>query len=53
MEDQEYTIDLMELFDFVMANLKTIAKIAAAFVLAAILYLLIAPPVYESQACGR
>ena len=53
MEDQEYTIDLLEIFNIVMANLKTIAKIALAFVLAAILYLLIASPVYESQALLR
>lgn len=53
MEDQEYTIDLMELFAIVMANLKTIAKIAAGFIVLAILYLLIASPVYESQALLR
>lgn len=53
MEDQEYTIDLMELFSIVMENLKTIAKIAAAFVALAILYLLIASPVYESTALLR
>ena len=53
MEDQEYTIDLMELFSIVMENLKTIAKIAAGFVALAILYLLIASPVYESTALLR
>ena len=53
MEEQEYTIDLMELFSIVMENLKTIAKIAAAFVALAILYLLIASPVYESTALLR
>lgn len=53
MEDQEHTIDLMELFSIVMENLKTIAKIAAAFVALAILYLLIASPVYESTALLR
>ena len=53
MEDQEYTIDLMELFSIVMENLKTITKIAAAFVALAILYLLIASPVYESTALLR
>ena len=53
MEDQEYTIDLMELFSIIIENLKTIAKIAAGFLAAAVLYLLIAPPVYESEALLR
>ncbi len=53
MEDQEYTIDLLELFDIVMANVKIIAKFAAGFIVVAILYLLIASPVYESESLLR
>lgn len=53
MEDQEYTIDLLELFDIVMANLRVVAKIAAGFIAIAILYLLIASPVYESESLLR
>ncbi len=53
MEDQEYTIDLLELFDIVMANLRVIAKITAGFIVVAILYLLIASPVYESESLLR
>ncbi len=53
MEDQEYTIDLLELYAIVMANLKTVAKVAAGFLGVAVLYLLIAPPVYESESLLR
>lgn len=53
MEDQEYTIDLLELFDIVTANLRVVAKIAAGFIVIAILYLLIASPVYESESLLR
>lgn len=53
MEDQEYTIDLLELFDIVMANLRVVAKVAAGFIVVAILYLLIASPVYESESLLR
>ena len=53
MEDQEYTIDLLELYAIVMANLKTVAKVAAGFLGIAVLYLLIAPPVYESESLLR
>ena len=51
-KEQEY-IDLLECFDIIMANRKTVAKIVAAFVAVAILYLLIASPVYESTALLR
>ncbi len=53
MENQEYTIDLLELFDIVMANIRTIAKIVAFFTALAVIYLLIASPVYESTALLR
>ncbi len=53
MEDQEYTIDLMEVADIISENRKPIAKITGAFILLAILYLLIAKPVYESEALLR
>ena len=53
MEDQEYTIDLFETIHILMDNCKPIAKITGAFILLAILYLLIAPPVYESEALLR
>jgi len=44
LEDQEYTIDLMEVAAILSENRKPIAKITGVFVLLAILYLLIAPP---------
>jgi len=53
LEDQEYTIDLLEIADILADNRKPIAKITGVFVLLAILYLLIAPPVYESEALLR
>ena len=53
MEDQEYTIDLMEVADIISENRKPIAKITGVFVALAILYLLIASPVYESEALLR
>ena len=53
MEDQENTIDLLELYAIVMANLRVVAKIAAGFIAIAILYLLIASPVYESESLLR
>ena len=53
MEDQEYTIDLMEIADIVSENRKPIAKITSVFIALAILYLLIASPVYESEALLR
>ena len=53
MEDQEYTIDLMEVVDIISENRKPIAKITGVFIALAILYLLIASPVYESEALLR
>ena len=53
MEDQEYTIDLLEVADIISENRKPIAKITVVFVTLAILYLLIASPVYESEALLR
>lgn len=53
MEEQEYTIDLMEVADIIIDNRKPIAKITGGFIILAILYLLIAAPVYESEALLR
>ena len=53
MEDQEYTIDLLEVADIVSENRKPIAKITGIFIVLAILYLFIASPVYESEALLR
>ncbi len=53
MEEQEYTIDLLELLNIVLERIKTVAKVAAVFIILAALYLLIASPVYESQALLR
>ena len=53
MEDQEYTIDLMEVTEIISENRKPIAKITCLFVALAILYLLVASPVYESEALLR
>lgn len=53
MEDQEYTIDLTEVADIIVENRKPIAKITGIFIVLAILYLLIASPVYESEALLR
>ena len=53
MEDQEYTIDLMEIVEILSENRKPIAKITGGFIVLAILYLLVASPVYESEALLR
>ena len=53
MEDQEYTIDLMEVVEIISENRKPIAKITGVCIALAILYLLIASPVYESEALLR
>ena len=53
MEDHNNSVGLMELYAIVMANLKIIAKVAACFIGAAVLYLLIASPVYESESLLR
>lgn len=53
MEEKEYTIDLLEIAGILSENRKPIAKITGIFVALAILYLLIASPVYESEALLR
>ena len=53
MEDQEYTIDLMEVADIISENRRPIAKITCVFIALAVLYLFIASPVYESEALLR
>ena len=52
-QDQEYTIDLIEVANILIENRKPIAKITGGFIVLAILYLLIASPVYESEALLR
>ena len=47
MEDQEYTIDLMEVAEIISENRKPIAKITCIFIALAVLYLLFASPVYD------
>ena len=53
MEDQQYKIDLIEIAEIISENRKPIAKITGVFIALAILYLLIASPVYESEALLR
>lgn len=50
MEEKEYTINLLEVAEIVKENRKPIAKITGGCIVLAILYLLIASPVYESEA---
>lgn len=50
MEEKEYTIDLIEVVEIVKENWKPIVKITGGFIVAAILFLLIVSPVYESEA---
>ena len=52
MKDKEY-IDLLEIAEIISENRKPIAKITGVFIALAILYLLIASPVYESEALLR
>ena len=49
----ENTIDLRELLDIILNNIRKIAKITLACIAIAVLYLLIASPVYESQSLLR
>jgi len=51
--DSEQTIDLRELLDIILRNIKTIGKITLGFIILAALYLLIASPVYESTSLLR
>ena len=53
MEDQDYTIELMEIVNIISENRKPIAKITCIFIAVALLYLLRASPVYESEALLR
>ena len=53
MEEKEYTIDLLEIASILSENRKPIARITGSFIVLAILYLLIASPVYESEALLR
>lgn len=57
MENRKYNkqdyIDLLEIAEIISENRKPIAKITGGFIILAILYLLIAPPVYESEALLR
>lgn len=49
----ENSIDLRELFYIIVENFRRIAKITGIFIAVAILYLLIASPVYESESLLR
>ncbi|WP_101911985.1 GumC family protein [Megasphaera vaginalis (ex Bordigoni et al. 2020)] len=49
----EQVIDLKELYDVLIENKKTIAKVTVAFLVAAGLYLLIVPPTYQSVSLLR
>ena len=53
MEEQEITIDLLEVLDIVKRHSRQIAKITAGFLVLACLYLLVASPVYESETLLR
>ena len=49
----EKTIDLRELYDIILKNIKTIGKFTGGCIVVAVLYLLIASPVYQSEALLR
>lgn len=53
MEEQEITIDLLEVVQIVKQNIRQILKVTAGCLVLACLYLLIARPVYESEALLR
>lgn len=50
MEEQEFTIDLLEVLNIVKRHSRQIVKVTAGCLVVACLYLLIAKPVYESEA---
>ena len=50
---EEQSVDLRELLDIILINIKTIGKITLGFIVLAALYLIIASPVYESTALLR
>lgn len=53
MEEQEQVIDLREILEIIIENKNLVIKMTSAFVILAVLYLLIASPVYESEAMLR
>ena len=53
MEEQEITIDLLEVVQIVKRHIRQIVKVTAGCLVLACLYLLIAKPVYESEALLR
>lgn len=53
MEEQEITIDLLEVVQIVKQNIRQILKVTAGCLVLACLYLLVARPVYESEALLR
>lgn len=50
---EETTIDLREVLDIILRNIKLIGKITIGCIILAVLYLLIASPVYESESLLR
>ena len=50
MEEQEFTIDLLEVLNIVKRHSRQIVKVAAGCLVVACLYLVVAKPVYESEA---
>lgn len=53
MDEQEMTIDLLEVVNIVKRHIRQIAKVTAGCLVLGCLYLLIAKPVYESEALLR
>ena len=50
MDEQEITIDLRDLWHVLQKNIRTIKKVTCGFVAAAVVYLIVVPPTYESVA---
>ena len=53
MDEQEITIDLRDLWNVLQKNIRTIKKVTCGFVAAAVVYLIVVPPTYESVALLR
>lgn len=53
MDEQEITIDLRDLWNVLQKNVATVRKVTIGCVAAAVLYLIIVPPTYESVALLR
>ena len=53
MDEQEITIDLRDLWNVLKKNIRTIKKVTCGFVAAAVVYLIVVPPTYESVALLR